>query len=254
MTGPVFEFVNVSKKYGETQALSDVSFALAAGRHTAILGPSGCGKSTLLRLLAGLELPSRGEVLRDGQAISTAERLCMPPHQRGVAMVFQDLALWPNLSVRENVRLGLAGAGLTRDKAAERVAEALRLCAIEPLAGRLPGQLSGGQQQRAALARALAVEPAFLLLDEPFSGIDLVVKVRLLAEISKIAARTGLTIVLVSHDPQDAAALCQSAIVLERGRVEELGELAALLQNPRSAMLRAIRDYGRPVTASPHGQ
>jgi ABC-type Fe3+/spermidine/putrescine transport system ATPase subunit len=245
MNGLQFELVNVSKSYGEVVALADVSFSLSAGEHTAILGSSGSGKSTVLRLLAGLETPSSGRLLLDAREISTPDRLLMPPHRRGVALVFQDLALWPNLSVRENVRLGLSGTSITARQSAERVHETLALCGIEALAGRLPGQLSGGQQQRVALARAIALRPRFLLLDEPFSGIDMVTKSRLLDEIGCIATRQDLTVVLVSHDPWEATVLCRRAIVFEHGRLQEQGPLHDLVQTPKSEILRMFRDHLR---------
>jgi ABC-type Fe3+/spermidine/putrescine transport system ATPase subunit len=242
MTGPQFELVNVSKTYGTSVALSDVSFALVAGRQTAILGPSGGGKSTVLRLVAGLEAPSAGSVLLNGRQLSLPGRILIPPHQRGLTMVFQDLALWPNLSVRENVRLGLSGNSLSLRQAHERVMESLKQCGIESLADRLPGQLSGGQQQRVALARAVAVRPAFLFLDEPFSGIDTLNKSRLLRMIGELARTTDLTVVLVSHDPLEARELCDYAVVLEAGRLAEMGCIAELFQSPKSEFLRAFRE------------
>ncbi len=170
MNGSQFEFRSVSKTYDGRTILAEVSFIIPTGEHTAILGPSGCGKSTALRLLAGLEAPSAGQVLLDGCIVSQPNTVLQPPHLRGVAMVFQDLALWPNLSVMDNVLLGLSGVGLTKQEARTRASEALALCAIESLAKRKPGTISGGEQQRAALARAIAGRPSYLLLDEPPVG------------------------------------------------------------------------------------
>ena len=243
MIGSRFELRSVSKVYDGRSALSEVSFTVTAGEHTAILGPSGCGKSTLLRLLAGLDAPSAGQVLLDGNIVSEPDRILRPPYLRGVAMVFQDLALWPNLSVIDNVLLGLSGTGLTRQEAKAQAHEALTLCAIEPLAQRKPGTLSGGQQQRAALARAIAVRPSYLLLDEPFSGLDLVTKTRLLEEIATLAAARTLTVLLVTHDPVEATTLCRSAIVLDKGRIAESGVLTDLLRAPHSEMLRIFRAH-----------
>jgi len=241
MTATRFEFRSVSRLYGGQAALTDVSFVVSAGEPTTLLGPSGCGKTTALRLLAGLEAPTAGEVLLDGKVVSTADRVLLPPHRRGVAMVFQDLALWPNLSVLGNVLLGLAGASLSRDAARARAREALALCGIEGLAARAPGSLSGGQQQRVALARAVAVQPGFLLLDEPFSGLDLLSKERLLEEIDTLSRQRQITVLLVTHDPLDVAALCRRAIVLEGGRVVEAGPLQELLKAPRSGLLRLFQ-------------
>jgi ABC-type sugar transport system ATPase subunit len=238
-----FAFRSVSKTYDQRPVLSNVSLTIAVGEHTAILGPSGCGKSTLLRLLAGLDLPSGGEVLLNGNIVSEPDKMIQPPHLRGVAMVFQDLALWPNLSVMNNVLLGLSGAGLTKQEARRRAIEALALCAIQPLAECIPGQLSGGEQQRVALARAIVVRPTFLLLDEPFSGLDLVTKAHLLQEIAVLTAERKLTIVLVTHDPIEATTLCHSVLVLGSGYVEEAGILSDLLRAPRSETLRIFRDH-----------
>jgi ABC-type Fe3+/spermidine/putrescine transport system ATPase subunit len=158
-------------------------------------------------------------------------------------MVFQDLALWPNLSVRDNVVLGLSGAGLTKTDAWERAREALTRCGIEALTSRKPGNLSGGEQQRVALARALAVQPAFLLLDEPFAGLDLVTKSKLLEEIAALTVAQKLTIVLVTHDPYEATTLCRFALLLENGHVEKAGTWKDLLNNPLSTTLTAFRSY-----------
>ncbi len=198
MSDSRFEFRSVSKTYDGHPVFSQVSFTFPAGEHTAILGPSGCGKSTVLRLLAGLEAPSAGQVLLDGRVVSEPYRVLRAPHLRGVAMVFQDLALWPNLSVMDNVLLGLSGAGVSKREARARAKEALAVCDIASLADRTPGETSGGQQQRVALARAIAVQPTFLLLDEPFSGLDLVTKAELLKEISTLATERKLTVVLVT--------------------------------------------------------
>ncbi len=242
--GP-FELRDVSKLYDEQAALSTVTFTIEPGQHVAILGTSGCGKSTALRLLAGLDTPSEGEVLLNGTVVSAAHTILMPPHLRGVSMVFQDLALWPNLSAIENVRLGLAGTSLSRREAATRADEALHRCGIESLSNRLPKTLSGGQQQRVALARAIAPKPDFLFLDEPFAGLDLITRNRLLAEIQALASEQQFTIVLVTHDPLETTMLCQSAVVLDGGRVEATGPLDELLRTPKSELLEAFHAYLR---------
>lgn len=240
-----FQFCAVSKQYDGHCALSEVSFAVSAGQHTAILGPSGSGKSTALRLLAGLDAPSAGQVLLNGELLSQANHILVPPYRRGIAMVFQDLALWPNLTAMGNVLLGLSGTSLTRRETLGRAEEALTLCGIASLAHRKPSQLSGGEQQRVALARAIAVQPRLLVLDEPFSSVDITTKARLLGEIRSLAMQQNLTVVLVSHDPLEAAALCQTAVILEDGRVQELGFLAELIRDPHSQMLKSFREYHR---------
>jgi ABC-type Fe3+/spermidine/putrescine transport system ATPase subunit len=252
MSASRFVFRSVSKLYDEHLVLDEVSFAIPAGEHTAILGPSGCGKSTILRLLAGLEAPSAGQVLLDEAVVSEPHRVLRPPHLRGVAMVFQDLALWPNLSVLDNVLLGLSGTRLTSGEARTRAREALTLCAIESLAERKPGTLSGGEQQRVALARAIATRPAYLLLDEPFAGLDLVTKAALFKEIARLVAERHMTIVLVTHDPLEATALCSAALALKDGQIEEAGVLKDLLRAPRSEMLTAFRAQLYRVEFTPY--
>ena len=251
MTAVSFEFRRISKVYPGQRALDDVSFTLRSGEDTAIIGSSGCGKSTTLRLLAGLESPSAGGIYLNGDRISDKDRISTPPHMRQVAMVFQDLALWPNLSVLENVLLGLSGKKVNQLEALERASEALALSGVEELAFRKPGTLSGGQQQRVALARALAVQPRFLLLDEPFSELDLLTKLKLLDEISALSRDQDWTIVLVTHDPLEAFSLCRFAVVLSNGRVEESGQLIELLKSPRSEMLKQFR---RHLSGLPGGQ
>ena len=248
--GP-FELRNVSKLYDGQAALSTVTLTIEPGQHVAILGTSGCGKSTALRLLAGLDTPSEGEVMLNGTVVSTVHTILMPPHLRGVSMVFQDLALWPNLSVLENVRLGLAGTSLSRREAATRADEALHRCGIESLANRLPKTLSGGEQQRVALARAIAPRPDFLFLDEPFAGLDLITKTRLLSEIHALAIEHRFTIVLVTHDPLEATTLCQSAVVLNGGRMEAAGTLDELLRTSKSELLKAFRTQLQPGVSIP---
>lgn len=242
VSGSSFELKAVSRSYGTESVLTGVSLILEEGRHTACVGPSGGGKSTLLRLLAGLDEPSAGSVLMDGRTASEPGRILIPPHRRRLGMVFQDLALWPNLSVLDNVRLGLASADLSRRRAESRARETLDLCGIGQLARRKPGEISGGEQQRVALARAIAVRPAFLLLDEPFSGLDLMTKDRLLHQVGRLSHEEGFTVVLVTHDPLEAIGLCDHALVLEQGRVIEFGPLRALIDSPRSDILRLFRE------------
>jgi ABC-type Fe3+/spermidine/putrescine transport system ATPase subunit len=236
-----FELRSVSRRYGRFAALSDVSMQIGAGERLAVIGPSGSGKSTILRLLVGIDAPSEGQILLDGSTISDAGRIILPPHRRGVAMVFQDLALWPHLSVLANVRFGLAGCRLSGKESHQRAIEALALCKIEGIADRRPAAISGGQQQRVAIARALAAEPGYLFLDEPFSGLDLVTKAALLDDISRIVDARRVTLVLVTHDPLEAAALCRSAVVIDRGRIAQSGRLDDLIDEPKTELLRVFR-------------
>jgi len=241
------ELRKVSLLYDGRASIAELSVVVEGGEHTAVIGPSGGGKSTLLRVVAGLETPTTGEVLFDGEVVSRAGQIIRPPHLRELSMVFQDLALWPNLSALENVVLGLAGARLSREERRTRASEALTLCRVESLAGRRPGTLSGGEQQRVALARALATRPRFLLLDEPFSGLDLVTKRALLEEIRSLAQDRGVTLVLVTHDPLEIKSICTSALVIAAGKLEEAGRLwvsATRRGRGRSGRSRRCCEFG----------
>lgn len=243
MSSAGFELRHVTRRYGKQAALEDVTLSLPPRVHTAIIGPSGCGKTTALRLLAGLDLPTSGEVLLDGAVVSSPNEIVIAPHERRLSMVFQDLALWPNLTLLDNVVLGLAGQHLPRADTRGRAMQALELCGIADLARRKPGTLSGGQQQRAAVARAIAPRPAFMFLDEPFLALDLVAKARLLEEIRGLAQHEGATLLLVTHDPLEALSLCQRAIVLEGGHIQAEGPLDELLCGSEVELLRAFREH-----------
>lgn len=227
-------------RLGGRLVLSSADLAVAEGESVALIGSSGSGKSTLLRVIAGLELPERGEVLIDGTPATRDGRLLMASHRRGISMLFQDLALWPNLSVSGNVRLGLSGLRLPGNQTRTRIDQALALCGISELANRRPGTLSGGQQQRAALARALAMHPRLLLLDEPLGGLDLMTKQAVLQEIARLKADLEFGIILVTHDPAEVRSLCNSLAVLEDGRIAEHGSLEEIRTTAQSALGRAF--------------
>lgn len=231
---------NLSKTFGTHKVFEFVSFEVQSGQHLALLGSSGCGKSTLLRLLAGLDSPDDGQIWIDGQLASEPARILVPPHQRKLAMVFQDLALWPTLTVLENVVLGMAGLPLNKAERRTQALEALQTCKIDGLAGRKPATLSIGQQQRVALARALATRPKLLLLDEPFSSLDLPLKQELIGELTQLAIQFGISLLLVTHDPTEARTVCSNALVLENGRVCEYGTWSDLMTDPVSKLLRAF--------------
>jgi ABC-type Fe3+/spermidine/putrescine transport system ATPase subunit len=239
------EFRSVSKLYERNIALNEISLTITPGTHTAILGPSGCGKSTLLRLLAGLDAPSSGDVYIDGIPVSKSDHVVVPPHRRRVGMVFQDLALWPNLTSRENVMLGLSASGLAGPERLERVETVLRMCGIFELGGRLPGNLSGGEQQRVALARALGPRPRYLFLDEPFSSVDWITKDKLLLDIGALASEHAITVLLVTHDPIEATRLCGAAAILERGSLVGIGSFAELLRESKSDIMRLFKAHLR---------
>ncbi len=225
---------------GEERVLDGVDLDIAEGESVALLGRSGSGKSTLLRIIAGLEVPEPGEVFIGGQPATSGNRLLLVPHCRSVAMLFQDLALWPNLTVAGNVRLGLSGLGLSRGEHRSRVEQALKLCEIEELADRRPGTLSGGQQQRVALGRALAMQPKLLLLDEPFGGLDLLTKESMIREIGRLKSLLGFSLVLVTHDPLEVRELCHSLAVLENGRITERGPFEEIAANAKSPLALAF--------------
>jgi iron(III) transport system ATP-binding protein len=240
---------HVSHVLDGTTVLEGVDLEIASGEPLAVLGPSGAGKSTLLRLLAGLDAPSEGEVWGADRLLSRPGRVLVPPHERRISMVFQDLALWPNLCALDNVLLGLARSPLAKRDRRARAVAMLGLCGIEPLAARLPAALSGGELQRVALARALAPEPEWLLLDEPFSSLDPMLRERLIADLRNLASEQRATLVLVTHELSDALELTRCAVVLERGRVVEAGPWHALLAAPRSALVRGLADRATRVSA-----
>ena len=229
-------------RLGGRLVLDDAKLEIAPGQSLGLLGSSGSGKSTLLRIIAGLEIPEQGEVHIAGMPATSGGRLLTAPCRRGLAMLFQDLALWPNLSVQGNVRLGLSRLRLPRKQLRDRAAESLRMCGIEDLSGRLPGTLSGGQQQRVALARAMAMRPKLLLLDEPFGGLDLVTKQAVVGELIRLRAELGFALVLVTHDSQEVRQACDSLAVLQNGRIAEQGRLSDVAANPQTVLAKALTE------------
>lgn len=227
-------------RLGGRVVLDGLSLELQPRESLALLGGSGSGKSTLLRIIAGLEVPERGEVLIAGQPATRSGRLLIPPHGRQLSMLFQDLALWPNLTVMNNVLLGLASLRLPRQQARDRATDALGICGIEDLVDRLPGTLSGGQQQRVALARALAMRPQLLLLDEPFGGLDLLTRETIVREVAKLREALGFALILVTHDPAEVQVLCDSLAVLENGHLTDRGLLRDVRTCPSSALAQAF--------------
>ena len=210
---------HVSKHFGGHRAIDDVSLEVATGEFAVIVGPSGCGKTTLLRLIAGLELPDQGEVWLAGGQVAGPGRLLQPPHKRSVGFVFQDLALWPHLTVAQSLEFVLGSAGIPRVERPARVDEALRLVRVEAFAGRYPHQLSGGEQQRVALARALVGRPQILLMDEPLSSLDPDLRGTLRRELLSMQRASHVTTVYVTHDREDAAVLADRVIEMGAGRI-----------------------------------
>jgi iron(III) transport system ATP-binding protein len=222
----------VSKRLGTTLAVDRAELTVRAGELFFLLGPSGCGKTTLLNLIAGLLEPSEGRILFDGRDVTR-----LPTHERNAVMCFQSYALWPHLSVAENVRFGLEVRRLERAQQEARVAEALELVRMSEYRERKPAELSGGQQQRVAIARAVAVRPSCLLLDEPLSNLDTRLRQQMRGEIRSICRATGLTTVYVTHDQKEALSIADRIALLEAGRVVQVGTPRELYTRPVNAFV-----------------
>ena len=220
MRAAAITLTDVTKRFGSHLALDSVSLDVLPGTAAVVLGPSGCGKTTMLRVIAGLEVPDSGQVLLDGTTVSSAGRAHVLPHQRKLGFVFQDLALWPHLTVRQNLDFVLGSMTLSRPEQDRRAHDALALVRIEELARRFPHQLSGGEQQRVALARAIVREPRVLLLDEPLSSLDPELRAELRSELARLQRALSLTTVYVTHDREDAAALADRLIEMRAGRIQ----------------------------------
>ena len=218
---------NVTKRFGAHHALNGVSLEVAAGEAVVILGPSGCGKTTLLRLIAGLEVPDSGEIWMSGVQVSGARRSMVAPYKRGIGFVFQDLALWPHLTVQRNLSFVLESEHTPRTTQVARVHEVLTLVRIEELSGRYPHELSGGEQQRVALARALVGQPRVLLLDEPLSSLDPELHATLRGELARLQRALCLTMVYVTHDREDATVLANRVVEMRAGRIVSIGDMQA---------------------------
>jgi iron(III) transport system ATP-binding protein len=219
MKGSQLSIKNVTKRFGAHQALNDVSLEVAAGEVAVILGPSGCGKTTLLRLIAGLDVPDSGEVWLAGRQVSGPYRSMVPPHDREIGFVFQDLALWPHLTVRKNLEFVLESGNVPRSDRLLRAHDALTLARVDGLANRFPHELSGGEQQRVALARALVGRPRLLLLDEPLSSLDPELRSALRTELVRLQRASNVTTVYVTHDREDASVLADCLIEMQAGRI-----------------------------------
>ena len=224
---PVVAFRSVGKRFGPLTALDDVSFDVAPGECVALLGPSGCGKTTTLRIVAGFETPDGGAV-----AIGGRDMRGIPTFERPIGLVFQDYALFPHMNVAENVDYGLKRRGVPRAERAGRQAEVLRLVRLSGLEDRRPAELSGGQQQRVALARALAPRPALLLLDEPLSNLDARLRQDLRQELRAILKAAGTTTLMVTHDQEEALAMADRVVLMNAGRIEQVGRPDQLYAKP----------------------
>lgn len=224
----------VGKAYEGKKVLQDISLRIRDHSLTTLLGPSGCGKTTLLRILAGLETPDTGEICLGNRCVcSCAKHLWIPPEKRGMGFVFQDFALWPHMTVFENVAFGLRAQGRT-EHLQQAVEQALDLVNLTGLEERVPSQLSGGQQQRVAFARAIVLKPECILFDEPLSALDALLRVQMRQELRRLVTQLGITAVFVTHDQEEAMSISDAIAVLHDGRVEQVGTPQELYDKPRT--------------------
>ena len=241
------DIAGISKRFGAVQALNDVNFAIEAQEFVTFLGPSGCGKTTLLRLLAGFMAPDAGSVHVGGRRLSGPDGV-VAPERRRMGMVFQNYAIWPHMTVFENVAFGLRIARVASGEIAAKVARVLDAVGLDGLGGRHPGQLSGGQQQRVALARSLVVEPDILLLDEPLSNLDAKLRERMRGELKALQRRTGITFIYVTHDQAEAMALSDRIVVFDHGVVQQVGTPRAVYEQPANLF---VADFSGVVNKLP---
>ncbi|HVI30144.1 ABC transporter ATP-binding protein [Hansschlegelia sp.] len=234
---PHLEISGVTKFYDAFRAVDDVSFAASPGEIVALLGPSGCGKTTLLNVIAGFLKIDAGAISVDGRDLSR-----VPPHRRDMGMVFQNYALFPHMTVEKNVAFGLKMRGVSRKEIGQRTQEALEMVQLGHVGQRYPKELSGGQQQRVALARALVVRPSVLLLDEPLSNLDALLRKTMREEMRQILKKAGITTILVTHDQEEALVTADSIILMTAGRVEQMATPSELYERPRTVFCARFMD------------
>ena len=230
MAGGEVQLVDLVKRFGDFTAVAGINLEMPSGEFFSLLGPSGCGKTTSLRMIAGFERPSEGQILLDGVDMAQT-----PPHKRNVNTVFQNYALFPHLTVEENVAFGLKYKKATKQETKDRVGNALELVALTGFGHRRPSQLSGGQQQRVALARALILNPAVLLLDEPLGALDAKLRKRLQIELKALQEEVGITFIYVTHDQEEALTMSDRIAVMSQGRVEQVGPPKEIYEAPATA-------------------
>jgi len=237
---PSLELNNIRKAYGDTLVLDDVSLAMEAREFVAFLGPSGSGKSTLLRIIAGLEAPDAGEVMLEGRRIDP-----LPPGERDVAMVFQHYALYPHMTVRENMAFGLRNARVAKDEIERRIADAARILEIESQLEKKPAQMSGGQRQRVAIGRAIVKQPKIFLLDEPLSNLDAALRTRTRVELAQLRQRVDAAVIMVTHDQAEAMTLADRIVVMNDRRIQQVGAPMEVYTRPANAFV--ARFVGSPA-------
>ncbi|TWT25450.1 ABC transporter ATP-binding protein [Planomicrobium sp. CPCC 101110] len=233
----MIELVGVSKKYGSFTALHEVDLEIEQGEFIAILGPSGCGKTTLLKLLAGFMGPTDGFIVMDDSTVASAKRVT-PPEKRNIGMVFQSFALWPHMTIADHIKFPLDHhpnrKKESRQEVQERMGEVLRLVGLDSFSDRYPSELSGGQKQRVALARAIAPKPNLMLMDEPFSALDVELRMEMRKEIQKLHRETGASIVFVTHDQGEALAIADRIVVMNQGRIEQIASPEMIYTRPET--------------------
>ena len=236
---PIVRIQHISKSFGSVRAVADLSLDIGTGEVFTLLGPSGCGKTTTLRLLAGFEVPDQGEIFfADRPIVSVSQRINVPPHKRDMGMVFQSYAIWPHMTVFENVAYPLKARGIRRGEMGERVRRALSLVGLEGLEDRPGPMLSGGQQQRVAVARSLVYEPKLLLLDEPFSNLDARLREQMRVELKVLQRELNIAVLLVTHDQVEALSLSDRIAVMDAGNVEQVGTPDEVYSAPSSPFVR----------------
>ncbi|MET0263193.1 MAG: ABC transporter ATP-binding protein [Rariglobus sp.] len=228
----MIEILEVTKRFGDFTAVNDVSLHIKAGEFITLLGPSGCGKTTLLRMLSGFETPDAGLIRIGGEDVTH-----LAPYRRNVNQVFQSYALFPHMTVRENIGFGLRMQKVAAAEAATRIAEVIELVALKGFENRKPAQLSGGQRQRVALARAIVPRPSVLLLDEPLSALDAKLRVQMQIELKRLQKHLGMTFVFVTHDQEEALTMSDRIAVFNQGRLEQLGTATEIYHQPRTAFV-----------------
>ena len=228
----------LTKKYNSLIAVDNMTLQVLEGEHLCLLGPSGCGKTTLLRLIAGFEEPDSGEIIINGRTVSAPGKI-IPSHQRKLGMVFQDLALWPHMTVRENIEFGIK-KDLSRKERMQKIDKVLNLVSLNRHLNFYPNELSGGEKQRVALARTLILEPEILLMDEPLSSLDFQLKEELEKVIIELQKRLNITTVYVTHDQNEAIAMADRIAIMSKGRVEQIGTMEELSKKPKTDFVKAF--------------
>src|SRR5690349_24054153 len=249
MTAGQVQIIDLVKRFAEVTAVDGINLDVAGGEFFSLLGPSGCGKTTTLRLIAGFEQPTEGRVILDGRDVAHT-----PPHKRNVNTVFQSYALFPFLTVEQNVSFGLRYKDVPKDEAGKKTEEALRLVQLEGFQKRRPSQLSGGQQQRVALARALVLNPAVLLLDEPLGALDAKLRKALQIELKALQQQVGITFIYVTHDQEEALTMSDRIAVMSDGRVEQVGPPSEVYEEPSTPFVADFLGVSNLMQAEGDGE